>query len=146
MKKIIVTFLVFLVFGTTFSFANSDPDVDPMIVKAFQKEFSFAENVKWEKTGELAKVSFSINDQGFYAWYNANAELVTTARNMLYMQLPLSVIKTLNRDYSQAELSGIVEFTKNGETFYHINANRNKKKYLLKATIDGNITQVKRLK
>lgn len=146
MKKIIVTFLVLFAIGTTFTFAKPGPGIDPRIVNAFQKEFSFAENVKWEKSGDLTKVSFSINDQGFYAWYNAEAELVTTARNILYMQLPLSVIKTLNRDYSQAELSGIVEYTKNGETFYHINAVKNKKKYLLKATMDGNISSVKKLK
>ena len=56
----------------------------------FKKEFSFAKDVKWEVKGELIQVNFSLNDHGFIAWYNSDAELISTARNLLYMQLPLS--------------------------------------------------------
>ena len=146
MKKILVALFAFLTIGTVASFANEEPGVDPRILSAFQKEFSFAKDVKWEMKGDLAQVNFSLNDHGFVAWYNSNAELVTTARNILYMQLPLSVIRSLEKNYSNANFSGIIEVTRNNETFYQLQAEKKNKKLLLKAGPEGNIIVIKRIK
>ena len=146
MKKIFVALCAFLTIGITSSFANEEHNIDPSILSAFQKEFSFAKDVKWEMRGEFAQVNFSLNDHGFVAWYNANAELVSTARNILYMQLPLSVIRSLEKNYSDANFSGIIEVTRDNETFYKIWAERKNKKFLLKASQDGNIMVIKRIK
>jgi len=146
MKKILVTLFAFFTIGIAASIANEEPNVDPKILSAFQKEFSFAKDVKWEIKGEFAQVNFSLNDHGFIAWYNADAELVSTARNLLYMQLPLSVIRSLEKNYADASLSGIVEITRDDETFYHVQAERKNKKLLLRASVGGNIIVVKRIK
>jgi len=145
MKKIFSVLSLLLIAGTAV-FAKDENKIDPKVIAAFQKEFSFAENAKWEQKGELSQVNFSMNDQGFIAWYNEDAELLTTARNLLYMQLPLSVIRTLEQDYAEAALSGFVEITRNGETFYQLQAEMKKKKFILKATPSGNVTVTKRLK
>jgi hypothetical protein len=144
MKKTFVALFTFLAIGIT-SIAG-EPSVDPKILSAFEKEFSFAKNVKWETKGPFTQVNFSLNEQGIVAWYNEEAELVSTARNLLYNQLPLSVIKSLENDYADASLFGIVEINRDGETFYHIRADRKNKKLLLKATPFGNIEVVKRIK
>ena len=146
MKKILVTLFAFFTIGVTAAIANKEPNVDPKILAAFQKEFSFAKDVKWEVRGEFTQVKFSLNDYGFVAWYNADAELLSTARNILYMQLPLSVIRSLEKNYNDASISGIVEITRGGETFYQLDAERNNKKYLLKASQDGTLFVVKRIK
>lgn len=146
MKKTVVTLFVFFTLGLTMSLANDDADVDPRILSAFQKEFSFAQNVKWEVKGDLTQVNFLVNDQGVVALYNSEAELLVTARNIQYMQLPISVIKSLEQDYANAGLSSFTEFTRKGETFYHIYAEKNGKKYLLKATPFGDITVIKKVK
>jgi hypothetical protein len=146
MKKIIVTLFAFLTIGIAGSIANAEPDVDPKILSAFQKEFSFAQNVKWQIKGEFAQVNFSVNDHGFIAWYNSNAELVGTARNILYMQLPLSVIRTLEKDFADASLSGFVEITRDDETLYQVHAERKNKKLLLEVSPGGNVMMVKRIK
>ena len=146
MKKIFVTLFAFLTVGIAASIANETPNVDPKILSAFQKEFSFAKDVKWEVKGDVVQVNFSLNDHGFIAWYNSDAELISTARNLLYMQLPLSVIRSLEKDYADASLSGIVEITRDGETFYQVQAERKNKKVLLKASPAGNILIVKKIK
>ena len=143
MKKTFVALFTFLAVGITASIAG-EPSVDPKILSAFEKEFSFAQNVKWEEKGPFTQVTFSLNDHGIVAWYNAEAELVSTARNILYMHLPLSVIKTLEQKYADASFFGIVEINRDGETFYHIRADRKNKKLLLKATPFGNIEVVKK--
>ena len=146
MKKIFVALFAFLTIGLATSLANEKPGIDPTILSAFQKEFSFAKDVKWEMKGDFAQVNFSLNDHGFVAWYNANAELVSTARNMLYMQLPLSVIRSLEKNYRDASFSGIIEVTRNNETFYRLQAEKKNKKFLLKASPDGSIVVIKRIR
>ena len=146
MKKTFLALFVSLSVFATATFASEDPNIDPKILSAFQKEFSFAQNVVWQDKGELIQVNFSLYDHGFVAWYNLSGELVSTARNLLYMQLPLSVIKTLQQNYADASFSGIVEYTHDSETFYHITAEVKKKKLLLRATPFGTVSVVKKMK
>src|SRR5215203_6816194 len=146
MKKTFVTLLALLTIGITRTLAGPATNVDPKILSAFQKEFSFAKNVKWEEEGNLARVFFSLNDQAITAWYNPNAELVTTARNILYSQLPISVMRSLDKEYSGADIRVITEISRNDETYYQIQAARQGKKFLLKANPSGNIIVLKKIK
>ena len=146
MKKTFSLLFAFLIIGITAVMANERADVDPKILSAFQKEFSFAKNAKWEVKGNLTQVNFLLNDQGVSAWYNSDAELVTTARNILYNQLPISVIRALEKEYAGADFFGITEVNRNNETYYQIRADEKSKKYLLKANPSGNIIVLKKIK
>ena len=96
--------------------------------------------------GELTRVNFIFNEQGVVAWYNSDAELVTTARNLFYIQLPISVIRSLEKDFADAAFCGIVEITRDNETYYQIRADKKNKKFILKASPSGNITVLKKIK
>jgi hypothetical protein len=133
MKKTFVTLFTLLTIGITVSLADPITNVDPKILSAFQKEFSFAKNARWEEEGNLTRVIFSLNDQGIVAWYNSDAELVTTARNILYNQLPISVMRSLDKAYEGADVFGIVEISRNDETYYQMRVDKKGKKFLLKA-------------
>jgi len=146
MKKTILSLLAFLVTGIAAVMASERADVDPKILSAFQKEFSFAKNARWEVKGILSQVNFLINDQAVMAWYNSDAELVTTARNILYNQLPISVIRTLEKEYAGADFFGITEVERNNETYYQIMADKENKKYFLKANPSGNIIVLQKIK
>ena len=146
MKKTILSLPAFLMLGITAVMASERADIDPKILSAFQKEFSFAKNAKWEVKGNLTQVNFLLNDQVVMAWYNSDADLVTTARNILYNQLPISVIRTLEKEYAGADLFGITEINRNNETYYQIRADEKNKKYLLKASSSGNIIVLKKIK
>ena len=146
MKKTFVTLFTLLTIGITVSLADPITNVDPKILSAFQKEFSFAKNARWEEEGSLSRVIFSLNDQGIIAWYNSDAELVTTARNILYNQLPISVMRSLDKAYEGADVFGIVEISRNDETYYQMRVDKKGKKFLLKAGASGNITVLKKIK
>ncbi len=146
MKKTFVTLFALLAIGITGTIAEPGTPVDPKILSAFQKEFSFAKNVSWQEEGPLSRVSFVINDQGVSAWYNSNAELVTTARNILYNQLPISVMRSLDKEYEGADIFGITEINRNDETYYQLKAEKRGKKFLLKANPSGTIVVLKRIK
>ena len=145
MKKTFSALLVFLIIGISAVMASERAEVDPKILSAFQKEFSFAKNAKWEIKGHLTQVIFLLNGQGVMGWYNSDAELVTTARNILYNQLPISVIRALEKEYAGADLSGITEVNRNNETYYQIRADEKSKKFLLKASQSGNIIVLKKI-
>lgn len=146
MKKTFVTLLALLTIGITVTIADPVTQVDPNILSAFQKEFSFAKNVSWQEDGSLTRVNFVMNDQGITAWYNSKAELVTTARNILYNQLPISVMRSLDKQYEGAGIFGITEINRNDETYYQLKVEKRGKKYLLKASPSGNIVVLKRIK
>jgi hypothetical protein len=146
MKKTFLSLLTFFIIGSSALMASERADVDPKILSAFQKEFSFAKNAKWEVKGNLIQVSFLLNDQGVSAWYNSDAQLVITARNILYNQLPISVIRALDKEYAGADFFGITEVNRNNETYYQIRADEKSKKYLLKASPSGNIIVLKKIK
>ena len=145
MKKILVTVAI-AVFALSSISASGNSPIDPKIISAFEKEFSFAKNVKWEVKRDLVQVSFLVNDQAVTAWYTSDAVLVTIARNILYGQLPISVIKALNKNYADAGLFGIMEIIHNNEVHYQLTAETKKKTLLLKVTPTGNITIKRRIK
>lgn len=134
------------VFALSSISASGNAPIDPKIISAFEKEFSFAKSVKWEVKRDLVQVSFVVNDQAVTAWYNSDAALVTIARNILYAQLPISVIKALNKNYADAGLFGIMEIIHNNEVHYQLTAETKKKTLLLKVTPTGNISIKKRIK
>ena len=146
MKKTFSVLLAFLIIGTSAVLANEGRDVDPKILSVFQKEFSFVKNAKWEVKGNLSQVYFLLNDQGVTAWYNSDAQLLTTARNILYNQLPISVIRALEKEFAGADFVGITEVSRNNETYYQIRADEKNKKFLLKASPSGNITVLKKIR
>lgn len=146
MKKLFFALSMFLSLGLAAAPENNGPEIDPRVVSAFQKEFSFVHDAKWESGGDVSQVRFSLNDQGFVAWYNKDAELLRIARNILYMQLPLSVIKALEEKYSKADFTSIMEVTANNETSYHIQDEEKNKIISLEATPSGYITVVKKTK
>jgi len=145
MKKLFLALSMILAIGLSAK-PLDEKKVDPRILSAFQKEFWFAKEANWDITDDLSRVRFSLNDQGFIAWYNTDAELICTARNLLYMQLPLSVIKSLEEDYRNAELSEITEVTKDNATTYYLKAEDKNRKYLLQASPSGSITRLKKTK
>jgi hypothetical protein len=146
MKKTFLTLFAFWIINITAMMASERADVDPKILSAFQKEFSFATNAKWGVKGNLTQVNFLLNDQGVTAWYNSDAELVTTARNILYNQLPISVIRALEKEYAGADFFGITEVSRNNETYYQLRADEKSKKFLLKASPSGNISVLKKIR
>ena len=145
MKKVLVTIAV-LILGLSATLAAENPTIDPRIISAFEKEFSFAQNVKWQTKDDLAQVSFLLNGQSVTAWYNSEAELVITARNILYAQLPIPVIRALDQAYPNAALFGIIEVIRNGEVHYQLTAETKKKMLVLTITPTGAITIKKRIK
>ena len=137
MKKIILSLSLFAT--TAIALAASDPVVDPEIKQKFKKEFASAENVKWSEQDNYLAVSFTIAQTRTMAIYSKSGELISTIRDILFDQLPLSVITGLNKAFPDATVSSVKEVTNDLGTTYKMNAETKELSLKLSADSYGNI-------
>ena len=142
MRTLFLMLALVLVTGAA-SAKETDPRINPRILSSFKKEFSTASNVRWEVRSDYVKAHFILNDQGLIAYFDKEGEMMSVARNLLYNQLPLSVIKGLQEKYGNAVFSSIVEVTREGETSYLMETEKKGKKLMIQAASNGYVTVVK---
>ncbi|HEV8284027.1 MAG TPA: hypothetical protein VGQ09_06940 [Chitinophagaceae bacterium] len=145
MKKFIIAFAAALTLISTTAFADSKEKINPALT-TFEKEFKGATNVKWQEGKEAIKAAFTLNDFRVEAYFSYSGELIGTARNVLFSQLPLTVIKEINNRYGSAPVYDITEYNTEDETFYHMTVELPSKRLNIKATTAGNITVEKRIR
>ena len=144
MKKTILA--LSLTLAVALSAFASDPKVDARILAKFNREFSTASNVKWDVTKEFTRAYFTLNEQGLVVYFDRDGELMSTARNLLFNQLPLSVIQGLQKKFANASYSSIIEVIRDNETSYYMETEQKGKKVLLQSSIQGYVSVVKKWK
>jgi len=100
--------------------ANSKGDkVSGHIKAAFQKDFAGASVIKWERLKhEISQVFFNYNNERLIAFYDADAKLVATSRNIVEANLPLIVRQQVNRKYPSSYVVQATELMQDDETSY----------------------------
>jgi hypothetical protein len=130
-KILIAAFVLFTSIGS--AFANGKEEVNERIIKSFQKEFAGAQNVQWVTTKDFVKVTFTLNDQVVYAFYEQSGELLGVTRNIVSTQLPLSLLTDLKKNYNAYWITDLFEMAANKENVYYITLENSDQKLVLKA-------------
>jgi hypothetical protein len=146
MKKIIVGLTLLLSLASFTAFARGEEKVSQETLLNFKKEFKAAENVSWAVADEIATASFSMNGFRIQAYFDGDGQLLGTARTILFEQLPITVINSINNRFETAPVYGIVEYTRGAETFYCMTVETTKNKFNVRATSSGNISVDKKIK
>jgi hypothetical protein len=146
MKKMIVGLTLLLSLASFTTFARGEEKVSPETLLNFKKEFKTAENVSWAVADEIATASFSLNGFRVQAYFDSGGQLLGTARTILFEQLPIAVINSINNRFETAPVYEIVEYTCGAETFYNMTVETAKNKLKIRATISGNISVEKKIK
>ncbi|HVT84741.1 MAG TPA: hypothetical protein VHD35_06045 [Chitinophagaceae bacterium] len=146
MKKIFLFMSFAIVVGMTSAFAGKDPKVGPRVQQSFKKEFPAADFVKWDKDQDYFKATFVLNDYRTEAWFSEEGELLGTVRNLLYDQLPLAVMRGIEKKYSAEDIIEIREITNADGTTYKMTAINKKGKFGLSATPDGDVVRTGKIK
>src|SRR4029078_3826416 len=139
MKKSIIVFSAILTVITATAFVGAKPGGNPAEV-TFQKEFNGATNVKWSEGRDLISATFILSDSRIIAYFTTEGELLGTERNVLFNQLPLSVVKEINNRYGKAPIFDIVEHTSGTETYYGMVVDTPTKRLKLKISGEGEVT------
>jgi hypothetical protein len=145
MKKLLLTMSLVLtaaLLSTVFASGT-----DPRTEKAFAREFAGAENVKWTNLTEgYQKASFVLAGTRVEAYFSSDAELLGTVRNLLYGQLPLVVMQSVNSRFANAVIIEVTEIANNDGTHYKVRVEQQDKSYNVNVSSSGDVTEVKKIR
>jgi hypothetical protein len=131
-KILIAAIVLFTSIGS--AFANGNEEVNERIIKSFQKEFAGAQNVQWTTTKDFVKVTFTLNDQVVYAFYEPGGELLGVTRNIVSTQLPINLLTDLKKNYNTYWITDLFEMAANNENVYYITLQNSDQKLVLKSS------------
>ncbi len=141
MKKIKTALTAIVLLLATTAFATDGVKVTAKVVAAFREDFSHASSVSWKMNSDFYFVSFQLNDVSIEAAYNADGELVGTARSMDVDQVPLAISMELAKKYSGFTISAkVTELNFEGQTSYYIDVQDNTQVLSLKCASNGDIS------
>ena len=132
--------------GISSAFANDEIKINDKVLSSFGKDFTFAKNVQWREEGGYLKARFTISDMLTEAYYNEDGEFLGSARNLLFQQLPLTVMHEFNKRFDEASVLSVMEVTNSEGTSYRIWLEADGKKIKVNASSDGDITVLKKIK
>lgn len=131
-KILIAAFVLFTSIGS--AFANGKEEVNERIIKSFRKEFAGAQNVQWITTKDFVKVTFTLNDQVVYAFYEQSGELLGVTRNIVSTQLPINLFTDLKKNYNAYWITDLFEMAANHENVYYLTLENSDQKLVLKSS------------
>lgn len=148
MKKLQTLFAAAAILVATSAFAYPGPDkVSERVKNEFEKLFTGAVNVKWEKKDDFYFASFDLDTREVSAAYNESGELLGISRILETNQLPLNINMAIADRYAGYTVSkSVTEITYDGLTSYYVNVENDKKLLKLKCTANGEITIDKKIK
>ncbi len=142
MKKLtmILSAAVLLFSASAFATAGVETTVNTKVKTAFQKDFSNAANVSWEKTSDFYVASFDVSNTQAEAAYNDQGELVGMSRKIATAELPLAVSLAIAKKYEgYQQAKAAVEITFENATSYYIAVANDKQTLKLKCAANGDI-------
>jgi hypothetical protein len=143
-KKILI--LVLTVAGISV-FANPTFITDPRAEQVFKKQFFGASHVKWTKaeSGYL-RATFTWAGHRTIAYFSPNGEFAGSVRNLLFNQLPLTVMRAVDNQFKNNIVIEIREITNDDGTHYAIQLEQKNKKLKVKINSAGEILQQEKVK
>lgn len=120
MKKSILMWAMMLTMGLSSVFANNEETINQKAVSSFKKEFSQAQDVKWESSKDFVKATFKLNDQVMFAYYSQTGDLMAITRNVLSNQLPINLLSNLKKDYRAYWISDLFEISTSTDASYYV--------------------------
>jgi len=146
MKRIFVSLSFILLVGSTAVFAGDKTDVNAKIKESFKKEFAGVESVNWDEVGNYQRAAFLFHDRPEVAFFDEDGELLGSARNVVYDQLPLAIIKSFDKRFAGAKFLEMYEISNSEGTSYGITFETQNKCYHVKVNINGNFLSSVKIK
>ena len=149
MKKLATVLAATAMLFSTSAFAgiSNETKATSKVEKSFQKDFSKASNISWEKSNNVYIAHFDVNNVSIEAAYNEDGELVATSRGVAAADLPLPITLAIGNKYAGYEVAKKAEeITYEKETNYYINVGNDKEVLKLKCSVNGDISVDKKTK
>ena len=135
MKKIMLVFGLLAIMGVSNAYPSEK--VSPKVLASFKSEFSSAKNVEWETGNNYFRASFSMNEQRIFAFYSVEGELISVARHISTIQLPINLFSNLKNDYSKYWISDLFEVSNSEGLNYYVTLETADTKLMMRSTNGG---------
>jgi hypothetical protein len=140
MKKLAIILTAVVLFFSASAFANKSDDIPGKVKNSFQKDFSSALNVTWEKNDNLYFANFSWNSSDIKAVFNADGDLLSTSRKVNIAELPLKISMAVEKKYNGYKIEdNAIELVTDDQTVYHFAISNGKEEIKLTSDANGNI-------
>jgi hypothetical protein len=146
MKKIIVSLSLLLSVTASTAFAHKETRRDPGIEEIFKQEFAGAENVTWSRQDNYQKATFVLAGHRVIAYFDEDNQLAGCIRNIFFDQLPMTVMKAVDKRFAEADIQDVRETSNTEGTFYTMTAELDQKKYRIKVSSYGVFLDIEKLK
>jgi hypothetical protein len=146
MKQIFLSLSFMITVGLTTVFASDSTYVNYKTKQSFEKEFAGAESVKWKDLGDYQMASFVLYGYQVEAYFTTSGELEGSARDIPFYQLPLAVIRSLDKRFTGACFTDVHEVSNIEGISYWLTVKTQNKCYRVKTAPSGNLLQVNKMR
>mgnify|MGYP003575107384 CR=1 FL=1 len=132
MKKFFLALTLLCTVFTFSAFAN-DVKVSNKVLSAFEVSFNKASNVKWAKVKSLYQAQFTMDNEQYSAYFDADGAMVVVARFITVGQLPLSLKTALKEEAGNNEVAYLFELSDEEGVHYYATIEKEGKKKMLRS-------------
>jgi len=118
MKKIVFVLGFLMIMGASWAYPSEK--VSQKVLTSFKTEFTNAQNVEWETGNNYYRAAFTMNEQRIFAYYNVDGQLLSIARYISSIQLPVNLYADLKNDYSKYWISDLFEVSNSEGLHYYV--------------------------
>src|SRR5579863_374997 len=134
MKKKILTWMAAFLLVVNILLAKTQETIVPeSVTAAFNYNFSYATEVRWEGWGDYYKATFRQNDHTLYVFFSDNAELMGIAKNVLSDKLPVLLRDGLKDKYPEFWITDLAKYVIAGKTGFLATIENANEKVVLRA-------------
>ncbi|MBP7555882.1 MAG: hypothetical protein KA821_06445 [Chitinophagaceae bacterium] len=146
MKKILIL-LPLMLAATIVGFAAGPVPASDPAVQSFSRQFAGAQNVSWSNGEDgLQRVTFVWAGHRAQAYFSAAGEFLGAMRGLFYQQLPLSVIRAVDKRYNNPIVLEARELSNQEGTTYSLLIEYRSKRMRVKLNGDGGFESAERVK
>jgi hypothetical protein len=139
MKKITIILALVLTVSTSFAFSGPEA-VNSQALTTFNSEFVGATEASWTVSQNFYKVTFTMNEQIWFAYYNKSGEFMAVTKNISSVKLPTNLKKSLKKFLSNSWITDLFEVTNFDETSWYVTLETADSKIILKSDNGGKWT------
>jgi len=135
-KSILIAAL--LVTTAMASFASDGTKPGRRVTSSFNKEFSGAREVSWQKDQNYVIATFNMKGQVMTAYYTPGGALEAVTHNLLSDQLPACLLTNLKKSFNNYWVSALSQEVRDGETHYYVTLENADEQVVMKSVSEKN--------
>jgi hypothetical protein len=118
MKKIVFVLGLVVTMGVCSAYPSEK--VSQKVLASFKTEFTNAQNVEWETGNNYFRAAFTMNEQRIFAYYHVDGQLMSIARYISSIHLPVNLYADLKNNYGKYWISDLFEVSNSEGLHYYV--------------------------